>query len=270
MYLNRRALLVILSSLCLTVLFVNPVIQGREMQINYGYSVDDTFTFRDITRETVELNQTRIKEEHSREYQLRIRAIDENIDEFTIRLTTEILDISSGLPQFNYSSFMEGHTPIVSGPQVVFTHTMWSIHSFQFAEDANAYQFNTQMSGTVEEDSQLHLYHWNLSRYINANISTYDMDQDGIVDSFTSIAGFTAWFNDDGVLLLREFITDFRFDNGAHYYRLRQISLLTGLPSGLLVITPEMGLIISVVVIVTLGLSLLTLYWFRRGLSLPE
>ncbi|MFX1510589.1 MAG: hypothetical protein ACFFBR_09810 [Promethearchaeota archaeon] len=270
MYINRRTLLVIQSSLCVAVLFVNPVVHGREMQVIYGYSVGDIFTFRDITQETVELNQTHINEDYSIEYQLRIRAIDENIDGFTIRLTTEILDISFGLPQFNYSSFMEGHTPIVSGPQVVFTHTIWSIHSVQFAEDADAYQANTQMSGTVEEDSQLHLYHWNLSRYINANISTYDMDQDGAMDSFTSIAGFTAWFNDDGVLLLREFITDFRFDNGAHYYRLRQILLLTGMPSGSLVITPDMGLIISVVVIVTLGLILLTLYWFRRELSSPE
>jgi hypothetical protein len=165
---------------------------------------------------------------------------------------------------------MEGYTPIVSAPQVVFTHTMWSIHSVQFIEDAANYAATTQMSGTIEEDSQLHIYHWNLSRYITANISTYDMDLDGIMDSFTSIAGYTAWFNDQGVLLLREFITDFRFDNGAHYYRIRQISLVAITPSMVPIITPEMMLVLGLVVFVTFSLGIVTLYWYRRGPSSLE
>ncbi|MFX1566275.1 MAG: hypothetical protein ACFFCH_09810 [Promethearchaeota archaeon] len=264
MQLNRKVLLVIIPFICLTSVSSNPVIQGHKMQASYGYAVGDEFTFKDLTRSSVDVNQTHIHGETEIQYHLQITAIDENTDGYTIRLITEILDINLGLLQFNNTVIMEGHTPIVSGPQVVFTHTTWSIHSIQFNEDAANYAENTQMSGTIEEDSLLHIYHWNLSRYIPANTSTYDMDLDGLMDSFTSIAEYTARFNDQGVLLLREFITDFRFDNGAHYYRIRQISLVTNTPSMTPSITPELGLVIGVIVIVTIGLVIVTLYWYRR------
>ncbi len=240
------------------------------MQLLYGYSVGDTYSFTDSIIETLDFNQTHLYEESTHRIMLRITAIDENIDGFNIRLTTEITDLSAGLVDINHTVVMEGHTSIVSAPQVYFTHTHWSIHSHEFIQDANNYQAATQLSGTVGENTALHLFYWNLSRTINETFSPYDMDQDGSMDAYTSISGYSARFNDQGVLLLREFITEFLFDNGARYYRLRQIYLSPDSPSTLPILTLETGLILGIIVIVTVSLSIITLYWYRRGLTPHE
>ncbi len=270
MHTLRKILVILLACVGVIGILVSPYVEGSEMQATFGYSVGDSYTFTDSIIETTKVNQTNLREDISHQFGIRITAIDEAVGGYTIRLTTEILNLSAGLTHLNHSNVMEGHTSIVSGPRVYFTHTLWSVHSFEFISDADDYQSATQMSGTVEENADLHLYYWNLSREISETISIYDMNQDGQTDAYTSISGYLAHFSEQGVLLRREFITEFRFANGANYYRLRQISLTTGPLPPSPILTPETGVILGVIVTVTLSLSILTLYWYRRSLNPHE
>ena len=264
---KQTAVLVILTWITLGVVLVNPSTSGSEMQYYFGYSEGDSFTFRDSTSERLHINQTQLYKEVMHQFKTTIKAIDENIAGYRIRLTTEIMNLSLGIDSSNYTIFMEGHSSIVAAPRVLFTHTLWVVHSSEFLSDASDYQATTQMNGTVGEYPDFHLFYWNLSRYIDETVSPYDMDGDGNMDAYMSISGYLAQFNNQGVLLLREFITEFRFENGAHYYRLRQIVQIFDSPSTLPGISVELGFVVGLIVIVTIILSIITLYWFRRGLS---
>ena len=268
MYLRWKYCAIVLACVSLGGLLGISTVQGCEMQLDYGYNVGDTFHFKDQTITIVSMNQTHLVEETTTEFKVQITAIDENIDGYTIRVTAEILSLSGGLNFLNSASVMEGHTAIVSGPQVLFTHVDWGIHSHEFIIDANNYQASTQMTGSFEEHQSLHLFHWNFSRYVNATQSPYDINFDGHYDGYNVISGYLAHFNEEGVLLLREFITEFRFDNGANYYRVRQISQIISSPPPLFIF--ETGIILGVVIIAISILTLITFFWFRRSTIASE
>ncbi|MFX0170204.1 MAG: hypothetical protein ACFE89_12760 [Candidatus Hodarchaeota archaeon] len=266
MFHQKPSLLPSLLYTGLCVLFVFGPVSGSEIQSQYGYQTGEIYSFTDSVTETFDMNDTYLLEQAMHSFQIQIQTVEENVANYTILITVQILNLSAGLEDYLRVTDMEGHTPIVASPFIYFTHTQWDLHVIDFLDSAEDYMAATQMSGSVNYDLETRYFTWNLSKYISTLISPYDIDDDEDPDAYTSISRYSATFTEKGVLQSREFITEFRFTNGARYCRARRISLDTPLsvPQPIIFL-----IIIGVLIVSTLLLVALTIFWTYRQLTTP-
>ncbi len=256
-------------ALCLVCLYVNcllvaTTIQGCEVQPNYGYSAGEAFTFTDTIIETLIYNQTPLYEETTHTILIRIESIQDEFANRIICINVSIANLADGLDSFYTKSTIEGYTPIVSGPSVYFTHTIWTGHMVDFSNSFNDFRAATQMSGIMMMNIDTFSFSWNLTGSIPQNISLYDIDQDGVNDPYDEISIYSAKFDSRGVLLVKDFINEFYFTNESYYIRHRQVSLNIGLMPLFNLLTNETMLFMGLFSLVTLSVTIITVIWYRR------
>jgi hypothetical protein len=221
---------------------------------DYGYAVGDQFRYTDSLIETLTTSEYQLVEETHHTYELKIEAIREDTTNYYIRLTVHFANLSQGIENYTSTQLMEGFTHIVAGPRVYFTHTNWEIHHLDWEESIENFQFSTQMTQeAVQEDQDNHFYYWNFTKYVNSELSIYDINSDGQTDGYNIINSYTAHFTDQGALKLRKFFNDIQFENGARYTRLRQINL--SLLQTSTVFSLPILIIISCIVVLSIGLG---------------
>lgn len=266
----KQLFILCIVSLSVCTVWSIPFTQGREMQSNYGYAIGESFTFTDSLIEIFDINQTHLREEITHTIKIQILAIDIDMDNYTLRITATIANLSAGLSAYMQSIFIEGYTPIVTGPRSYFTHTNWDAHITDFTDSANDYIAATQMSGISTYDLDIRHFYWNLTKTVDASISPYDVDQDGEMDAYDVISKYSAQFDERGVLELREYITEFRFHSGAQYIRHRHVSLVTAPSLIAPILTPVLIIFVTVIVVATGFLCTITVFWFRRSTPSPS
>lgn len=237
--------------------------EGRNLlDSSYGYGPGDHFQFTDNITKTLDIQTDYLVEEIVHTIGVWIEAVDEDVEYYSIRITARITNLSAGLDTYNSTSYMEGYSPIVAGPRVYFTHTDWNVHYSDWIVAANAFQYDTQLTGSVSQDLEARYFHWNLTRYIDNSTSLLDIDLDGIVDAYDIIHSYTAQFNEDGVVLFRSFYDEKAFECGARYTRLRTITLEGESTNPPWLIDPYLTIII--VIISTAALLSVTVFFLIR------
>lgn len=259
------SLLSSLAAILFSSLIILSPIAGSQTQLHFGYQIGDEYLFVDTITETFDANETHLLVQTIQSFHVHIQAILDNTSHESIVITTRLQNLSAGLDGYIQVVNMQGYTPIVASPYSYFTHTQWELHVTDFLESADNYRAATQMTGTVDHDQNARYFHWNLSTFITSTISPYDTDGDGQMDAYTVVSKYSATFTEEGVLLIREFITQNYFTNGAVYQRIRRITQDTGADSPT---SPIIPIVIGFVIATTIGLVALTVFWYRRSPSL--
>lgn len=242
---------------------------GCETDQYYGYTAGDQFVFTDTLVRSLVLNETHFVEEEVHTYRIEITAVAENVENYTIRISALITNLSAGLDVIYETTVIEGYSPIWAGPSVYFTHTDWDSHVIDFHYAANDFIEYTQMSGYSYYDTEIRYFFWNFTKPIDAETSLYDLDEDGQNDPYDIVTTYSALFDQRGVLSNRDFFEEMRFENGNLYTRHRQIlRSLDPLPSPIPFqqFVLLLGLFIGSVVL----LSIIAFIVYRRYTIIPS
>lgn len=236
----------------------------------YGYSPGDRYRFSDVTTETLDTEQNQLLLESKQTFEVVIDAIDEDVANYRIRITTRVANLAAGPSYYSVVRYMEGDSPVVAGPEVYFTHTNWNLHLTDWELDANTWQQETQMYGSVFHDLDQRFFSWNLTRYVDSGLSQYDADGDGAFDSYDQVHCYAVQFDTRGVVELRSWYTQLVFACGALYMRVRAVTLLLAGPDSAPLLSAEAIFLGVLIASLTLALVIAMIRLFRQSSGLGQ